>query len=82
MDTRKKVSFSLPPEVIEGLKQAAAKDGRNASRYLEAVLVQWLGLKPKPPAPPKRPAAAKKKKDWQPGDPEAWNKMHDPVNFD
>lgn len=56
MDTRKKVSFSLPPEVVERLKEAAREDGRNASRYLEAVLMDFLKIKPKPPAPPKRPA--------------------------
>ncbi len=55
MDTRKKVSFSLAPDVVERLKEAAKADGRNASRYLEALLFNFFKMKPKAPEPPKKP---------------------------
>jgi hypothetical protein len=55
-ETRKKVTFTLAPDVIIALQEAAKQDGRNTSRYLEAIIFEYCGMKPKPPKPPKKPA--------------------------
>ena len=54
--TRKKITFSLAPEVIEALRNGAKVDESNLSRYAEAILVDFLKVKPKPPKKPTRPA--------------------------
>ncbi len=46
--TRKKITFSLSPEVIAALRVGAKVDGRNMSRYTEAILSDFLKVKPKP----------------------------------
>jgi hypothetical protein len=51
-ETRKKATFTLQPEVITALKEAAKQDGRSASRYLEALIFTHCGMKPQPPKPP------------------------------
>ncbi len=51
-ETRKKTTFTLQPEVVEALKEAAKHDGRSASRYLEALIFTHCGMKPQPPKPP------------------------------
>lgn len=47
-ETRKKITFSLAPETIDALKAGAKVDGRNLSRYAEAILSDFLKVKPKP----------------------------------
>ena len=69
--TRKKITFSLSQETIEALKRGSEVDGRNLSRYAEAILADFLKVKPKPI-----------KKPFKPANTEDWNKLHDPVNFD
>jgi len=46
--TRNKITFSLSPETIEALRNGAKVDGRNVSRYAEAILADFLKVKPKP----------------------------------
>lgn len=70
-DIRKKITFSLSPDTIEALRAGAKVDGRNLSRYAEAIFIDFLKIKPK-----------QVKKPVKPGNPEQWHKMHDPVNFD
>lgn len=53
--TRKKITFSLAPETIEALKRGAQIDGRNLSRYVEAILVDFLKVKPQPIKKPIKP---------------------------
>jgi hypothetical protein len=55
-ELRKKITFSLAPEVIEALKAGAKVDGRNLSRYAEAILSEFLKVKPKPIKKPTKPA--------------------------
>ena len=54
-DIRKKVTFSLSPETIEALRAGAKVDGRNLSRYAEAIFIDFLRLKPKPIKKPVKP---------------------------
>lgn len=54
-ETRKKITFTLAPDVIEALKEASKQDGRSTSRYLEALIFTHCGMKPKPPKPPSKP---------------------------
>jgi hypothetical protein len=49
---RKKVTFSLSPDVILALQAAAKLDGRNTSRFLEALIFSHCGMRPKGPRPP------------------------------
>ena len=46
-DKRKKITFSLSPEVIEALRAGKRVDGRNLSRYAEAIFVDFLKIKPR-----------------------------------
>jgi hypothetical protein len=55
-ETRKKATFTLDPDVITALQEAAKQDGRSASRYLEALIFTHCGMRPKPPKPPLKPA--------------------------
>ena len=55
-ELRKKITFSLAPEVIEALKAGAKVDGRNLSRYADAILSEFLKFKPKPIKKPTKPA--------------------------
>jgi hypothetical protein len=49
METKRKgVSVSLPTDIIDVLNKNAESDGRNTSRYLEAVLMDYFKIKPKP----------------------------------
>jgi len=49
METKRKgVSVSLPTDIIDVLNRNAETDGRNTSRYLEAVLMDYFKIKPKP----------------------------------
>lgn len=59
---RQKQSFSLPPDVVEALEIGAEQDGRNKSRYLEAILRKFLNVKVKEPKEPKR--AEKQKQEF------------------
>lgn len=54
-EKRKKITFTLDPDVITALQEAAKQDGRSASRYLEALIFTHCGMKPKPPKPPLKP---------------------------
>lgn len=54
-ETRKKVTFSLSPEVIAALRAGAKVDGRNLSRYAEAIIADFLKVKPKPIDKPLKP---------------------------
>lgn len=58
-ETRKKATFTLAPDVITALKDAAKQDGRSASRYLEALIFMHCGMQPKAPKPPKPPTSKK-----------------------
>jgi len=58
-ENRKKQSFSLPPDVVEALEIGAEQDGRNKSRYLEAILRKFLKVKVKEPKEPKEPSKVK-----------------------
>ena len=53
--TRKKITFSLSPETIEALRVGAKVDGRNVSRYVEAILADFLKVKPPTIKKPVRP---------------------------
>lgn len=53
--TRKKITFSLSPETIEALRNGAKVDGRNLSRYAEAILADFLKVKPQAIKKPIRP---------------------------
>lgn len=53
--TRKKITFSLSPDTIEALKRGAKVDGRNLSRYAEAILVDFLKVKPQAIKKPAKP---------------------------
>ena len=57
-DIRKKITFSLSPDTIEALRAGAVVDGRNLSRYAEAIFVDFLRLKPKPIKKPVKPEQA------------------------
>lgn len=57
-DIRKKITFSLSPETIEALRAGAKVDGRNLSRYAEAIFVDFLRIKPKPIKKPVKPEQA------------------------
>ena len=52
---RKKITFSLSPDTIAALKAGAKVDGRNLSRYAEAIFVDFLKIKPKQVKKPVRP---------------------------
>lgn len=54
-DIRKKITFSLSPDTITALKAGAKLDGRNLSRYAEAIFVDFLRIKPKPIKKPVKP---------------------------
>ena len=54
-DIRKKITFSLSPDTITALKAGAKVDGRNLSRYAEAIFIGFLGIKPKPIKKPVKP---------------------------
>jgi len=58
-ENRKKASFSLPPDVLDALEDGAEQDGRNKSRYLEAILRKFLKVKVKEPKEPKEPQRTK-----------------------
>ena len=58
-DNRKKQSFSLPPDVLEAFEIGAKQDGRNKSRYLEAILRKFFNVKVREPKEPKKPERAK-----------------------
>ncbi|MFN9414984.1 MAG: hypothetical protein ACK57V_21795 [Pirellula sp.] len=56
MDTlRKKITFSLSPETIAALRAGAKVDGRNLSRYAEAILADFLKVKPAAIKKPTKP---------------------------
>lgn len=60
-EQRKKVTFSLNPAIARALQKAALADGRNTSRYLEAILAHFLGMEQPEPIPaPKAPTDRKK----------------------
>lgn len=75
-EVRKKITFSLSPDTIRALKAGAKVDGRNLSRYAEAIFIDFLKIKPKPVKKPVKPKSIPTPKN------EDWDKMHDPVNFD
>ena len=54
-ERRKKITFTLSPDVIIALQGAAKEDGRNTSRFLEALIFTHCGMEPKGPRPPKKP---------------------------
>jgi hypothetical protein len=54
-ETRKKITFSLSPETIAALREGATRDGRNLSRYAEAIFVDFLKVKPTPIKKPVKP---------------------------
>ncbi len=54
-ETRKKITFSISPEVIAALKVGAKVDGRNLSRYTEAIIADFLKVKPTPIKKPVKP---------------------------
>jgi len=54
-DNRIKITFSLSPDTVEALKAGALVDGRNLSRYTEAILTDFLKVKPKPIKKPIKP---------------------------
>lgn len=58
-DNRVKQSFSLPQDVVEALELGAEQDGRNKSRYLEAILRKFLNVKVREPKEPKKPEKQK-----------------------
>ena len=55
IEQRKKITFSLGPEVIEALKAGSKVDGRNLSRYAEAIISDFLKVKRKPIKKPIKP---------------------------
>lgn len=54
-ENRIRKSFTLSPEVADALEKGAKQDGRNVSRYLEAILRTFLKVKQKPIKEPKKP---------------------------
>ncbi|MCY7330228.1 MAG: hypothetical protein LH618_16880 [Saprospiraceae bacterium] len=54
-DLRKKITFSISPETIDALKAGARVDGRNLSRYAEAIIADFLKVKPTPIKKPIKP---------------------------
>jgi hypothetical protein len=53
--TRKKITFSLSPDTIAALRSGAKVDGRNLSRYAEAILADFLKVKPAAIKKPTKP---------------------------
>jgi len=57
-EIRKKITFSLSPDTIEALRAGAKVDGRNLSRYAEAIFIDFLKIKPKQVKKPVKPETA------------------------